>query len=155
MTMDDTAGLVRRFIRSGVVLLLLALLTGLAIPRLANPRMGLTSHLQALSHGMLLVLFGLIAPRLQVSARTLLMTYWLAFYGAVLAWLATFAAALLPGGAFLALASQGHRGTPVQEGLITAGAASSALAILGATLIVLWGLRGGPVRTGTPSAADV
>ncbi|HSB54347.1 MAG TPA: hypothetical protein VLD58_08320 [Gemmatimonadales bacterium] len=68
--------------------------------------MGLISHLQALSHGRL------ISARLHVSARTLLLTWWLALHAAVVAWFATLAAAILPGGAFLALASQGHRGTP-------------------------------------------
>ena len=56
-----------RLLRLGVLLFLLGLLTGFAIPALTNPRMGLTSHLEALMNGMFLVLLGLLWPRLALS----------------------------------------------------------------------------------------
>ena len=55
-----------RLLRLGVLLFLLGLLTGFAIPALANPRMGLTSHLEGLMNGMFLSL-GLLWPRLALS----------------------------------------------------------------------------------------
>lgn len=39
----------------GLILVLLGLITGVAIPALKNPRMGLASHLQGMTNGPLLV----------------------------------------------------------------------------------------------------
>lgn len=47
-----------RLIRWGVLLFLLGLVTGLMGPLFANPRMGLSSHLEGLMNGMFLALLG-------------------------------------------------------------------------------------------------
>jgi hypothetical protein len=60
-----------RLIQLGVFLFLLGLLGGFAIPFLANPRMGLASHLEGVMNGMLLVLLGLIWPRLTLRQGVL------------------------------------------------------------------------------------
>src|ERR1700753_4150644 len=44
----------------GLVLFLLGLLTGFAVPAVKNPRMALSSHLEAVLNGMFLVLLGLL-----------------------------------------------------------------------------------------------
>jgi (hydroxyamino)benzene mutase len=46
-----------------ILLFSLGLVTGLLAPKLANPRMGLSSHLEGLMNGMFLVLLGLIWQR--------------------------------------------------------------------------------------------
>jgi len=47
-------------------LFLLGLLTGFAVPALKNPRLALSSHLEAVLNGMFLVLLGLLWPHLQL-----------------------------------------------------------------------------------------
>lgn len=44
----------------GIILFLIGLLTGVAIPKLANPRMGLASHLEGVLNGIFLVTVGLV-----------------------------------------------------------------------------------------------
>jgi len=53
----------RCLVRYGVLLFLLGLLTGLIVQKLANPRMGLSSHLEGVMNGTFLVVLGLIWPR--------------------------------------------------------------------------------------------
>lgn len=50
----------RKLIRYGILLFLLGLLTGFAMPAFENSRMGLSSHLEGVMNGMFLVLLGLI-----------------------------------------------------------------------------------------------
>ena len=48
-------------LRYGILLFFLGLVTGLVVPMLANPRMGLSSHLEGLMNGMFLIILGLTA----------------------------------------------------------------------------------------------
>jgi hydroxylaminobenzene mutase len=50
----------------GLVLFLVGLLTGFAVPALKNPRMALSSHLEAVLNGMFLVLLGLLWPHIDL-----------------------------------------------------------------------------------------
>lgn len=133
----------RRLIRCGVLLFLLGLLTGLIVPALSNPRMGLSSHLEGLMNGIFLVVLGLVWPRLRLSRSLSLAAFWLAVYGTYVNWATTLAAAALGAGApMMPIAGGGHRGTPLQEGLISVGLVSLALAMIATSGIVLWGMRG-------------
>src|SRR5215472_6727437 len=49
---------------AGVLLFLLGLLTGFAIPALRSPRIGLSAHVASVQSGVALVAFGLVGPRL-------------------------------------------------------------------------------------------
>ena len=51
----------------GLVLFLVGLLTGFAVPTLKNPRMALSSHLEAVLNGMFLVLLGLLWPHIDLA----------------------------------------------------------------------------------------
>ena len=133
----------RRLERLGVLLFLLGLFTGLLVPMLANPRMGLSSHLEGVMSGMFLVILGLIWPRLRMGGGMMTLTFWLALYGAFANWANTLlAAAWAGGGSMMPMASKGLSGTPVQEMIIGFGATTLALALLAACSLVLWGLRG-------------
>lgn len=133
----------RRLIRCGILLFLLGLLTGLLVPAVANPRMGLSSHLEGVMNGIFLVVLGLIWPRLRLSGRAQAIAFWLALYGAFVNWATTLAAAALGAGApMMPLAGGSHRGTHLQEGLIAFGLVSLTLAMIAVCGIVLWGLRG-------------
>jgi hydroxylaminobenzene mutase len=133
----------RRLIRSGILLFLLGLVTGLFVQMLANPRMALSSHLEGVMSGMFLIILGLVWPRLRLSHAVLTAAYWLAIYGAFVNWATTLiAAAWAAGGSMMPMASLGHKGTPVQELIIAFGAVSLALAFLATCFLVLWGIRG-------------
>ena len=76
-------------IASGLILLLLGLLTGLAVPALTNPRMGLASHLQGMTNGPLLVIVGLLWPHVDLPHVLDAVTVVLLIYGTYANWLAT------------------------------------------------------------------
>lgn len=61
----------RRLMRLGVILFILGLLTGLAIPMLTNPRMGLSSHLEGVMNGTFLLVLDLICNKLRLSRMTM------------------------------------------------------------------------------------
>ena len=73
----------------GLVLFLLGLLTGLAVPVLKNPRMGVSSHLQGMTNGPFLVLVGLLWPKIHLAHVWGIVTVVLLAYGTYANWLAT------------------------------------------------------------------
>jgi len=141
----DSTG--HRLLQLGVVLFLLGLLTGFAIPMVANPRMGLTSHLEGVMNGMFLMLLGLLWPRLVLprTARTAL--FGLSVYGTFANWAATLLAAVWGAGAtMMPIAAPGQEGSALQEATVTFLLLTLSLAIVAASVLILWGLRGGPRR---------
>ncbi|HEX2463021.1 MAG TPA: hydrogenase [Thermoanaerobaculia bacterium] len=130
-----------RLLRLGVLLFLLGLLTGFAVPALTNPRMGLTSHLEGLMNGMFLVLLGLVWSRLALSPRSMAATFWIALYGTFANWAGTLLAAAWGTGRTTPLAAPGRSGTPVQEGVVDFLLISLSLAMVAVSCLVLWGLR--------------
>lgn len=137
----------RRLLQLGITLFLLGLLTGLAVPALANPRMALASHIEAVMNGTFLVLLGLVWPALVLSPRLLNAAFWLAVYGAFTNWIATLlAAAWRAGNPMMPIAAQGSVGSPTQELVLRALLVSLALAMISACVLVLIGLRGPAAR---------
>ncbi len=135
-----------RLLQLGILLLLFGLLTGFAVPMLANPRMGLSSHLEGVMNGMLLVLLGLLVPRLTLPRSTLRTLFWLAVYGSFANWTATLLAAYWGAGASMPIAAAAHQGSPVQEMTINFLLFSLSLAMVGVCVLVLWGLRLAPAN---------
>ena len=133
----------RRLLRSGMILFTLGLLTGFAIPLLEHPRLGLSSHLEGVQNGMVLLILGLVWPRLRLSSGWLKGGFYLALYGTYANWGTTFlAAAWAAGGELMPLAGGGAVGAAWQEGLVKFGLLSLALAVLAVSGLVLYGLRG-------------
>lgn len=131
-----------RLLQLGILLFLLGLVTGLAVPALANPRMGLASHVEAVMNGTFLVVLGLVWPRLILAQPLLSAAFWLAVYGAFANWLATLLAAVWrAGNPMMPIAAQGTAGTALQELVIKALLVSLALAMIGCCLLVRFGLR--------------
>lgn len=133
----------RRLLRLGTLLILLGLATGLAVQNLANPRMALASHVEGVLGGMLLVVMGLVWPRLNLDGGMFKAAFWLLTYGAFANWanplLGAFWAA---GSSMMPMAAQGHRGTPAQELVIGFIAVTLALSLLTGIVMVLLGLKG-------------
>ena len=139
----NTSNLGRSLIRYGVLLFFLGLLTGFAIPMMANPRMGLSSHLEGTLNGMLLVLFGIIWPQLRLPDGVLRWGFVLALFGTYVNWLPTFVAGIWGAGAeMMSIAGGDFTGSALQEGIIKAGLLSLSLAMLIVAGLVFWGLRG-------------
>lgn len=57
----------RRMLKLGLLLLLLGLLVGFAVPVFAVPRLGLTAHLFGVMQGILLIVIGLLWPKLKLT----------------------------------------------------------------------------------------
>lgn len=129
-----------RLIFLGVLLLFLGLIVGLIIPLLANPRMGLSSHIEGVLNGMLLVIFGLIWNKIDLSDRLLKITYWLAIYGTFANWFGILIAAIFDAGKMLTIAANGREGSPVAEGIVTFSLISLTLAMLFVCITVIIGL---------------
>lgn len=132
----------RWLLQLGALLFLIGLLTGFLVPVLALPRIGLSGHLQGVMNGLVLMVLGLIWPRLRLGAWAQFWTFALAVYGAFANW-----------GATLIAAATGAVGLmPVTGGSVSTGGAvaeavvgflliSLSVAMIGAFALVLWGLR--------------
>lgn len=131
----------RRLLQSGIALFLLGLLTGLAVQAVANPRMALSSHLEAVMNGLFLVALGLLWPKLTLPRPMLTLAFWLAIYGTFANWMATLLAGLWPAGSpMMPLAAAGHTGTAIQEGILKVVLVTLSLAMIALCAIVLVGL---------------
>ncbi|MCB0750538.1 MAG: hydrogenase [Ignavibacteriae bacterium] len=133
----------RKLLRYGILLFLLGLITGFAIPAMQNPRMGLSSHLEGVMNGMLLILFGLLWPKLNLPERYLKWGFGLSLFGTYTNWATTLFAGFLGAGAeMMPIAGGGLTGEPWQEIIIKFGLISLSLSMLAVCGLLLWGLRG-------------
>jgi hydroxylaminobenzene mutase len=133
----------RELLRLGAVLFLVGLLVGLGIPHFAAPRQALSAHLLAITQATLLMVLGVVWPRLRLSSRQSRLSSGLGIYGVPAAWLATLLAAIWKAGAtMMPMSSGGVYGTPAQESAIRLLLISAALCQVILALVVLWGLRG-------------
>ena len=143
------ARLGHRLLQFGMVLFLFGLLVGFIVPVLANPRMGLTSHLEGVMNGTVLMVLGLVWPKLRLGDTALRAGFWLALFGTFTNWGTTLAAGVIGAGEqMMPIAAEGYAGTDTQELLITTGLLSLSVAMVAVSGIVLWGLRGGPAASG-------
>lgn len=129
-----------RLMQLGILLFLLGLLTGLAGPKLKNPRMGLASHLEGVMNGMFLVILGLIWPRLVLSHAWLTVSFWLVVYAAFANWVATLLAAAWGAGTLMPIAAGTRKTTPGRERVIGFLLVSLALCVIAACALILVGL---------------
>jgi hydroxylaminobenzene mutase len=132
----------RKLMQLGVVLFLLGLLTGFAVPLLELPRVGLTSHLEGVLNGILLLVLGLVWPHLRLSARMTTLAYWLIVYAAFANWFATLMSAVTGAGGTLPLASAGRVGAPAAEIIVGLLLITLSFAMVGACVLLIRGLRG-------------
>lgn len=125
----------------GLVLFLLGLFTGFAVPALKNPRMALSSHLEAVLNGMFLVLLGLLWPHIHLPAAWGVTAVVLIVYSAYTNWLATLLAAAWGAGRRLApIAAGDHEAAAAKERIVSFLLVSLAVAIVVGVGIVIVGL---------------
>jgi hydroxylaminobenzene mutase len=130
----------RRLMWHGMFLFLLGLLTGLVEQHFSNPRMGLAAHLEGVMNGIFLVALGAIWLEVRLSTLLKAGAYWTALYGTYVNWAVTTLAAIF-GATSLSPITGGRGALPWQETVVTAGFMTVGIAIIAASVLVLWGLR--------------
>lgn len=123
----------------GVLLFFLGLLAGLFVPMMANPRMGLSGHLEGVMNGIFLIVSGLIWNRLELSEKWLRTSFNLALYGSFANFTAVIIAAITGSGKLMPIAG-GKEGAPLPESIISFLLISLSLAMLLFCIIILTGL---------------
>ncbi len=131
----------RKLIWHGMFLFLLGLLTGFVETKFTNQRMALAAHLEGVMNGTFLVALGAVWMEVRLSPRLKGLAYLSALYGAYLNWVATALGAAWGIAALSPITGAGHHALAWQETFITALFMSVGLAIVGASVLVLWGLR--------------
>lgn len=131
----------RKLMWHGMFLFLLGLVTGLLERRFTNMRMGVSAHLEGVMNGTFLVVLGAIWTEVRLSPPAKTAAFWTALYGTYANWFFTAFGAVFGTAAANPIVAAGHHGQPWQETLAGAGFLSVAVAIIAASLFVLWGLR--------------
>lgn len=125
----------------GLVLFLLGLLTGLFVPFLKNPRMGVASHLQGMTNGPLLVLVGLMWPHVHLPHAWEIVAVVLLAYGTYANWLATQLGSLWGAGHRFAPGATGeHRAEATRESIVDLLLVTLAPAMIVATVLLIIGV---------------
>jgi hydroxylaminobenzene mutase len=133
----------RSLLWHGMFLFLLGLVTGLVEHNFTNPRMGLAAHLEGVMNGILLLAIGSVWAEVRLKPGAMGVLFWALLYGTYANWAVTTLAAVMGTAALSPITGAGHVGEAWQEIFITAGFVSVGLAIIGASISILWGLRRG------------
>jgi len=142
-----TSPVQRRLLILGASLFLLGLLTGFIPGALANPRMGLASHLEGVMNGTFLIALGAAWGHVHLGPRAEQIAFWSLAFGTTANWVTTLLAAVWGTGRMTPLAAAGLKGLPWQETVVSAGLIALSVAMLVGTALVLAGfLAGGRSR---------
>lgn len=129
-----------RLIFFGMFLFLLALVVGLGAPLLANPRLGISCHVEGVLNGIFLIILGLIWNRLALSGRWLIITYRLSIYGTFSNWFAYLIASIFNAGRHLTIATKGKEGAPLADNIIDFLLVTLTIAMLTICITIIIGL---------------
>jgi hydroxylaminobenzene mutase len=130
----------RNFVRLGAVLFMLGLLTGLVSNFAANPRMGLSAHLEGVMNGAFLIALGAAWGHVRLNTGAEKAAFRLLAYGTSVNWLTIILAAIWNTGALTPIAATAPTAAAWQEGVVTAGLISISLAMIAGMAIVIGGL---------------
>jgi hydroxylaminobenzene mutase len=123
---------------TGMLLFMLGLLNGFAIPRLRSPRIGLSAHLTGVQSGTFLIVTGLLWPKLSMTAPWSVLlghALWVSLYAV---WLSLLLAGAFGAGRGLDIAGQGITTSPGRQRLVTvllAGGSLGCLVAVGGVLV--------------------
>jgi len=131
----------RRLLFFGVLLFFLGLLTGLLLPVLPYPRLGLGAHMTAVMNGMFLLLLGLLWNRLVLSPRAASLAFGLILYATYANWAFSLLGSILGTGKLTPLAAEGRIAAPWREAVVGAGLVTLAIAMVTVCVLLLLGLR--------------
>lgn len=127
----------------GMFLFLLGLITGLVEQEFKNVRMGLAAHLEGVMNGTWLVALGAVWTEVRLSPGKKVLAYWSALYGTYANWGVTALAACFGTASLSPITAAGQSAVVWQERVVTGGFMTVGIAIIGCSLLVLWGLRRG------------
>lgn len=131
----------RLIARAGVLLIILALLTGLAIPAFTNPRQALAAHVSAVLGGILLIALSALWHRVAWSDTRAKLAMTLAIAGVYANWAGSCLAAAWGTNRLTPLAGVGFGAAPWREVLVQVIQVSQGISLLVALSLVLVGLR--------------
>ena len=126
---------------AGILLFLLALITGMIFPFLANPRMGLSAHLVGLLGALFLIALGLMWQEKDLPPKLDTTAFCLVIFGAYANLFATFLAAAFATNRLTPLAGSGHLARDWQENIVTITLIVSSVAMVSVCVLMLWGLH--------------
>src|SRR5437868_8181639 len=134
--MDSKQGLIRH----GITLFLAGLLTGFAVQAMANPRAGLSGHLEGVMNGTFMIALGCAWQDLRLGARAGAIVYRLVLFGTWANWTGTTLSGIFGTSKATPIAGAGHTGSPVQEMAVFAILIAVGLSMVAAAGIVVWQL---------------
>ena len=135
------AGSNRQLTWHGMFLFLLGLVTGLFQLHFTNVRMALSAHLEGVMNGIFLLAVGAIWNEVRLPELAKATAYGTVLYGTYVNWFVTSMAAAFGTAAQSPITSAGHSGKPWQESFVANGFLTVAIAIITASVLILWGLR--------------
>lgn len=130
-----------KLIYYGILLFFFGLIVGLFVPIMANPRMGVSSHLEGIMNGIFLVVLGLIWGKVELSEKWLKITFWLSIYGTFANWFGILFASVFNAGKMLNIAANGQEGSAVEEIIVNFFLFSLSIAMIIICVAVLIGLK--------------
>jgi len=139
---------------AGFLLFLLGLITGLAVPAFASPRLAVSGHIEGVLNGIFLIVLGLVWHKLVLTDKALKITYWLALYGTFANWFGILVAAVFNAGKMLGIAAGGHEGPPVAEAVVTFFLVTLSIAMVIISVLVLVGLKNGSKSENQGSSSE-
>ncbi len=131
----------QRIIRHGLILILIALVSGLLVPAMEIPRLGLSAHTIGILSGTLLIALGAVWDKFSLSSRQTQIMYGAWLYSSYANWLGCLTAAVLGTGKTTPLASAGAMGSPMAETVVAVMLVSVAITSFIAVGLSLFGLR--------------
>jgi len=133
----------RSLLRLGVALFLFTSFEGFVVPAFAVPNLGRSVHTLSGFVGVLFLATGLMWPMLKLGTAASRISFWFLVYSS-LTTIAAFivAGAWGAGGSIMPIATQGARGSDLQEAVIQAIIYPAAPTGIIAFALILWGLRG-------------
>ena len=137
----------RNFVKHGLVLIFLSLLTGLIIPATEAPRLALSAHTIAMMGGVLLLALSAVWNRLVLSKGQEALPYWRWIYTSYASWAAILFGAVAGTGRMTPLASRGVEAHDFAEMFVAFFLISLSASALFAAGLSIWGLargKGGP-----------
>lgn len=127
----------RVLVRAGFLLFLLAMLGGLGVQFVLNPRMALSTHVIGLLEGLMLVALGLVWAALRFSAARAKLVRGFFLYGAYAAWVVGWLGAIWGTSRFTPIAGAGFHASPAKELVVAVIFVSLALAHIVGLLFVV------------------
>lgn len=130
----------RTLVGFGALLFLLGLLTGVVVPAVRSPRIGLSAHLEGVMNGTFLMVVGAIWHHVHLSRSLSRLCFWLLLYGTFANWLSVLLGAAFGAGRLMPLAGGGVTAQPWQEFVVGVGLVSLSVAMVIGCGLLTWGL---------------